>query len=443
MAVKHANLFSSDAAEIGLPYWWDGMEWPKLEAKLPEDADLLIIGAGYTGLSAAIAAHDAGAKVVVVDAGEPGQGASSRNGGMVGAHPRLPWETLDQHFGTEVADAVFAESGDALDWIHDFLSREEIDCDYEQCGRIQMAYTESHLANQKRLLAALEFKSAVKAELLDREAMQSEIKTPLYKGGILFPEHGALNPAKYHRGMLDAALRREIPIVSECAVLNWDRTGGGFDVTTSDGAIRADKLLLATNGYTPAAFRWFSRRIFALPSFIIATEPLSDNMIGDLAPGRRTMVETRARHSYFRLSPDGTRMLYGGRASMVGVDLRKAAARLHQTMCEVWPEMRGVKVSHVWMGNTGFSFRQMPHVGEHDGVHYALGFSGSGTVMAPYLGAKAALRALGDPGGETAYAKTALKPNLAHLGGTPHFLKAANVWYRGWVDGAENRAARR
>ena len=128
---------------------------------------------------------------------------------------------------------------------------------------------------------------------------------------------------------------------------------------------------------------------------------------------------------------------------MVGVDLRRAAGRLPQTMCEVWPEMAGVKLSHVWTGNTGFSFRQMPHVGERDGVHYALGFSGSGTVMAPYLGAKAALRALGAEGGETAYADTALRPSVMHLGGTPQFLKAANAWYRGCVDGAENRSARK
>ena len=436
------DLFSKDAARPGDPYWWEGMEWPVLDGALPERVELLVIGAGYTGLSAAIAAHDTGASVAVLDAGQPGQGASTRNGGMVGAHPRLPWETLMREFGAATADAVFAEAAPALDWVHAFMEREGVECDYEQCGRVQMAYTPTHFAGQKRLVERLHEKSRVKAEILDRDAMQSEIRTPLYKGAILFPEHGALNPAKYHRGMLDAVLRRDIPLIGNCAVKRWER-GEGFDVVTERGRVKADKLVLATNGYTPGAFGWFSRRIFPLPSYIIATEPLSANLIGDLAPGRRTMVETRARHSYFRLSPDGTRMLYGGRASMVNVDLHKAAARLHQTMCEVWPEMADVKVSHVWTGNTGFSFRQMPHVGEHDGVHYAMGYSGSGTVMAPYLGAKAALRALGDPEGDTSFAKTALRPSLMHAGGTPHFLKAANAWYRGWVDGAETRAARR
>ena len=437
------SVFSNDSATPGLPYWWDGFDWLKPEGMLPDRVDLLVIGAGYTGLSAAIAAHDAGASVVILDAGPAGQGASSRNGGMVGAHPRLPWDTLKQTFGASVADRVFAEAAPALSWLHEFMDKERIDCDYEQCGRVQMAYTDSHYAGQKRLVEALHSKSTVKAELLSAEEMQSEIKTPLYKGAIRFPEHGALHPAKYHRGMLAAVLRRNIPVVENCPVTNWARTAGEFEVHSSKGSVTAGKVVLATNGYTPASFGWFSRRVFPLPSYIIATEPLSANLIGDLAPGRRTMVETRARHSYFRLSPDGTRMLYGGRASMVGVNLKKAAARLHQTMCEVWPEMSDVKVSHVWVGNTGFSFRQMPHVGEHAGVHYALGFSGSGTVMAPYLGAKAALRALGVDGGETSFADTKLAPSLMHVGGQPHFLKAANAWYRGWVDGTENRAARR
>lgn len=128
---------------------------------------------------------------------------------------------------------------------------------------------------------------------------------------------------------------------------------------------------------------------------------------------------------------------------MVDTDLKKAAARLCQTMCEVWPELRDAKLSHVWTGNTGYSFGHMPSVGEHDGLHYAMGFSGSGTVMAPYLGAKAALRALGHEGGATAYADIHLGTRWFHRGGTPHFLKAADVWYRNWVDRRETRAARK
>ena len=201
-------------------------------------------------------------------------------------------------------------------------------------------------------------------------------------------------------------------------------------------------MLLATGGYTAAPFNWHVSRVFPLPSYIIATEPLAANLIGHLAPGRRMMVETRARHSYFRISPDGTRILFGGRASMVNVAADTAARRLRDTMCEIWPELKGTRISHSWRGNTGYSFTHMPHVGEDRGLHHALGYSGSGTVMAPWLGAKAAYRAMGDSRGETGYSQTHLARHWMHPGTRPHFLHAANAWYRTAVDWSENRQSR-
>src|SRR6056297_2059553 len=136
------------------------------------------------------------------------------------------------------------------------------------------------------------------------------------------------------------------------------------------------------------------------------------------------------------------RILSGVRASMWDTRLERGAERLRQTMCGIWPELQDVKISHAWYGFTGFSFNHMPQVGEHDGIFYAMGFSGSGTVMAPYLGAKVAYRALGDPRGETAYANTLFKKHFLHQFEKPHFLKAADVYYRHWVDRVENWQAR-
>ena len=107
-------------------------------------------------------------------------------------------------------------------------------------------------------------------------------------------------------------------------------------------------------------------------------------------------------------------------------------------MAEVWPELAPCRISHVWQGNTGYTFSHMPNVGEHEGLHHAMGYSGSGTVMAPYLGAKAAWRALDDPRGETAFALTSLRRSWLHPGRRPHFLKAADLWYRLWVDRRES-----
>ena len=437
-----AGMFAPDAAEPGFPYWWEALDDDTEFAPAPpERTDLLVIGAGYTGLSAAIAAHDAGARVAIIDAGRPGDGASTRNGGMVGAHPRRSWDALAQEFGADTADAIFAEAGTALDWLRDLIRREGIACDLQDTGRIQLAYTPAHFRAQQTLADAVNGKSGVTCKVVPKAELASEISTALYHGGILFPEHAALHPAKYHRGLLAAALRREILVVAHCPALTMAREGAMHVVRTPAGEVRAERIVLATNGYTRNPFNWFARRVFPLPSFLIATEPLSANLLGQLAPGRRMMVETRVRHSYFRLSPDGTRIVFGGRAAMVPIDLRTAAQRLHRTMTQIWPSLEGTRLTHVWTGNTGYTFGHMPHVGCHDGIHYALGFSGSGTVLAPYLGAKAAYQALGDPRGETAYSRPELTSRWYHRGSYPFFLHPAEVWFRQVRDRIEDRAS--
>jgi glycine/D-amino acid oxidase-like deaminating enzyme len=360
---------------------------------------------------------------------------------MVGAHPRLSHAALSETYGTQTADALFGEAGPALRWVQDMIAEEGIDCDFQQTGRIQLAYTADHFANQKALAAKVSEKSGVACEIVEREALGSEIATGLYHGGLLFPEHAALHPAKYHLGLLHSVLRRGIDVVADCPAVRLDPEGTRYVVSTPKGTIRAEKIVLATNGYTDTPFAWFARRVFPLPSFLIATEPLSANLIGELAPGRRMMVETRARHSYFRISPDGSRILFGGRAAMVPCHLEVAAARLRATMCEIWPVLQDTKLSHVWTGNTGYSFGHMPQVGAVGGLHYAMGFSGSGTVMAPYLGAKAGYAALGDPRKETAYTETKLRPRWYHWGARPRFLKPADLWYRHWVDRKERWAS--
>ena len=436
------SVLSSDHAPLGHPCWWEQADWPTLDSQPPEQVDLLIIGAGYTGLSGAIAAHDAGAKVAVIDAGQPGQGASTRNGVMVGAHPRLSWNELSNLFGDSVADGVFSEAAPSLEFVRNLIQTEGIDCDFQDTGRISLAWTEKQFENQRKTAEMVRQKTGIPCEIVEREHLSQEIATERYFGGMLIPSHAAVHPWKYHKGLLEAVLRREIPVCAHCPATAVERDGAAFMVKTPSGQVRADKVLLATNGYTHGPFRWFQKRVFPLPSYLIATEELPPNLIGHIAPGRRMMVETRARHSYFRVSPDGKRILYGGRASMRDIPLKTAATRLHQTMCQVWPELNDVKVTHAWTGNTGYSFNHMPSVGVQNGIHYAMGFSGSGTVMAPYLGAKAALQAIGDAKGETVYSQTQLQTHWLHQTRRPHFLKLADIWYRSVVDRKEGWASR-
>ena len=345
-------------------------------------------------------------------------------------------------FGPDTADGITQEAKTALEFVRSLIKNESIDAGHQHTGRISLAWTKAHFENQKRVAARMQEKSDVEVSIVERNDLGAEINTECYFGGMLLPEHGGIHPRKFHEGLLCSVLERGISVVPDCPARTWQRTRNGFLVETPKGTIAAKKIVLGTGGYATSNFPWFRQRVFPLPSFIVATERLDPDLIADLAPGRRMMVETRARHSYYRISPDGSRILYGGRSSMRPLELRNAALRLHKTMCQVWPSLSNVKLTHVWTGNTGYSFNHMPTVGEKDGIHYAMGYSGSGTVMAPYLGAKAGLRAA-EAGGETAYAHTKLQTSLLNPTGTPWFLYAADFWYRNWVDRIETAQGRK
>ena len=421
------------------PYWWrknNSVCVPKID--LPKKVDVLIIGGGYTGLCASLAANSVGANVLVIDKGNCGDGASTRNGGMFGAHPRLSWEKIKSIFGETVANNVFEEAPHALNFVKNIICENKIDCDFVNSGRIQLAWTKEHFVAQKQMAENISKKSATKIELLERSDLSRYIATEKYCGGIHFPEHCSIDPKKFHNGLIRAALNFGVNIKANCEAKNIKREGKYYCVTlTNNMTITASKVIMATNGYAGNHFPWFFRRVFPVPSYLISTEELSESFIRQLLPGNKMMVETRSTHSYFRSSPDSKRIIFGGRASMINIPHDKAKKRLQKTMSEIWPDIMNVGITNMWSGNTGFTFNQLPHLGKIDDIYYAMGFSGSGTVLAPYLGYKVGYQAFGDKRGETAYTLTSLRTNPIHLWSKPYFLKLVDIWYRLYVDNKE------
>ena len=428
---------------FGTPYWWqDGKPLPDLPTGVSGRCDLAIVGAGFTGLSAALTAARAGASVTVLEAGEPGQGASSRNGGMIGAHVRISHDDLCRAFGPDTALAVLKEAPAAYAHTRALILDERIDCDFQETGRLVLATTRAAQERQVAMAAKLKALTGYALTVVGREDLPAHIGSDIYAGGLLYPDHGGLQPRRFHDGLLALALKAGVRVVRNCPVRGVTGRPGAFMLDCAGGRLAADQVILATNGYTRAPFRWLARRVFPLPSFIIATEELPPDLIDELAPGRRMMVETRARHSYYRVSPDGRRIIFGGRAGTVPLSPERAASRLQATMLGIWPALKGVRITHSWRGNTGFTFTGIPHLGRHRGVHFALGYSGSGVAMAPYLGMKAAYRALGDARGETVYARTFPTTRFWHPGIRPYFLLGAELWYRQVVDRIEEAARR-
>ena len=426
---------------ITTPYWWE--EGAPLQAPcdaVPKTADLAVVGGGFTGLGAALAGAEKGASVVVFDAGQPGQGASTRNGGMIGAPHRPEFARELKTYGRDLASRLVREGCEGYAFTR---ALHEASGAFQQTGRVQLAFTRAHfeaMAERACLINELEPQGI---EVLNAEEMQAHIKSDIYFGGLYYADHGGVQPRRAHDGLMAKARAAGVTVCAECAVTGLRPEGEGFRLVTEKGSVLARRLVWATNGYTGTQNRWLARRIFQVPSFIIATEELPEGVIDRLAPGRRMMVESRARHSYFRPSPDGKRILFGGRAALVSIDAAEAARRLQRTMAEIWPEAAGWRITHSWQGWLGFTFARNPHVGAHEGVHFAYGYCGNGVALSPWLGRKAALRALGDPKGETAFAETRLESRSYHLGGWPWFMQLASPWWRFVVDGRETaRAAR-
>ncbi|MCK6452807.1 MAG: FAD-dependent oxidoreductase, partial [Alphaproteobacteria bacterium] len=224
-------------------------------------------------------------------------------------------------------------------------------------------------------------------------------------------------------------------VVDGTRVAAVERRAGGFDLRMPTGKVEAREVLVATNGYTDGAAPWLRRRLIPVASYIIATEPLPEETMRRLDPNGRMLSDTNRVLHYFRPSPDGTRILFGGRASFRSVTAREAAPILHRMMATIWPELASTRITHAWTGNVAFTFDFVPHIAEKDGVNYAAGCQGSGVAMASYLGYRAALKIAGRANRPSAFEGNDF-PTMPFYGGNPWFLPLVGSAYRlrDWLD---------
>lgn len=418
---------------IGAPFWFEdaGALKSSPQNHLPENADCVIIGGGLTGLSAARTLVKRGQHVIVLDAGSPGGGASCRNGGMVGGGHRLSWRQLSAEYGADLAQRLLHEAHlDSVSFVKQLIDEEKLACDFAECGRLRCAWTTADYDNAGRELEQLQKHLPLEAEMLPKQRQQQELATDLYAGGIVYHRHGSLNPAKFVAGLLQAASRAGATVIGNTPVTAIAEDNNALSVKTLRGRIRAGKVLIATNGYTPPCFPRLQRRVVPVPSFLCATAPLGKDAAAALIPGGKMIVETRARHCYYRLSPDGERLVFGARAAMHNTVSEKFARRqLRGLIREIFPSLEKVELSHSWRGLTGFSFDLLPNVGKQGNVWHALAYCGNGNSMAPWLGHNAALLMLGDNDNETAFFHTHFSDRRWYAG-RPWFLPLATAAFR-------------
>lgn len=425
------SIFTDDFKTT--PYWWDRTPRPALPSvDLPGNVDVAIIGSGYTGLHAAIAVARGGRSVLVFDAEDAGWGCSSRNGGQISTSVKLTFEELAKLHGPETAFAILKDGHNALSWIEQSVTDEGIDCDFRVNGRFHAAHNPVQYEKMAKAVQTQHKGLEVPAYVVPRAEQHSEMGTDTYFGGIVFENHASLDPGRYHQGLLDRALGLGVQIVTHCPVTAVEKCGHSFDVKSIKGTTRARDVIVATNGYTGAITPWQRRRVIPIGSYMIATEPLPREVVKRLMPQDRAYSDSRKVVHYYRLSPDGTRILFGGRVSVDETDTVKSAPRLRENLIEIFPELSEVRISHSWMGFVAYTFDTLAHAGQQDGLHYAMGYCGSGVSMASYMGMRVGNKVLGLAEGRSGSDDLKFQTRPLYYG-KPWFLSASIAYYR-WHD---------
>jgi glycine/D-amino acid oxidase-like deaminating enzyme len=411
------------------PIWWDDAPPVSVAPKpVAPSCDVAIVGAGYTGLSAAITLARAGRHVQVFDKLRAGEGASSRNGGIASGNLRPSLSAMIRRFGATRAMAMQAEAKAAREDLVQFIAREGIDCDFKLTGRFTGASSPDQYDRLRREAEALAATLGIEAFVLDRAHQRDALGTDYYWGGVVRMDIGGLHPAKLLAGMLRVANAAGAAIHGETAVVRMSPANGGFAVETARGKVQARDVIVATNGYTDAANPWLRRRLVPVASCIIATEPISANLMRTLMPKGYMCAETRKLHYYYRPSPDGRRILFGGRGGSLGDASVAATPRLKRALVDIFPELDETGVTHSWFGYVAMNRDMVPRVFSHDGIHYAAGYCGSGVVWARWAGQKAALNVLG--GIQQRSALDFRPPRAIPLyRGKPWFMPALFAWY--------------
>lgn len=422
--------------ESETPYWWQAAapETDKGESPPPR-CDVAIVGSGYTGLTAALYLATSGRQVVVLDREAIGFGASTRNGGIASGNLRLGVSQAKQQFGEDKARQFFNEGVAARNHLRDLIATNNIDCDYHLNGRFTGALTHKDLQNMSREVELFSELTGIEAYAVEQENVSQYIGSEAYVGGIVRTDIAHFHPGKFHHGLLTATRQAGASVLGYCGVEHIEKNDNrsGFNLQTARGQLQADEVIMATNGYNGKSLnRWLSKRIVPVKSRIIVTEALSKNLIATLAPNLRAMGENRKLFRYFRPGPEGDRMIFGSREPLVDGGLQKAVEHVRQGMVGVFPELGDAQIESSWAGNVAFSRSELPLLFQHEGIHYAMGYCGSGTVWAPWFGKQLAEHLI-SKNNFSEHSQPSLffgeaPPAIPLYYGKPWFLPAAMAW---------------
>jgi glycine/D-amino acid oxidase-like deaminating enzyme len=412
------------------PFWLDDapLRLPAIKP-LPTQADLVIVGSGYTGLSAAIEAARGGLSVLVLDRDAIGAGCSTRNGGQVSSSIKPELRALSARHGGDLAKRIRDEGYAALAFTKVLIARHGINCDWRRTGRYIAAHSPKQYEKLAKWAEARQRAGEPAITMVPHAEQLLELGSDRYFGGAVSPFNDAVHPAKLHAGLMRVAEASGVAVHGDSEVTGIQRDAEGFSIRVRNHTVAARHVLIATNGYTGKLSPWLHRRVIPIGSYMLATEPLARDVAEKLIPKGRMVVDTRRVVIYFRMSPDGRRLIFGGRAALSETDPARSLPHLYNMMLDVFPQLAGTAVSHSWNGFVAYTFDELPHIGVQDGVHYCMGYCGSGISLSLYFGMRAAQQILGRSEGATALDGLRFQTRPLYFG-KPWFLAPSVAFYR-------------
>jgi len=402
---------------------------PPLRAKVR--VETAVVGAGYTGLSTALHLAERGVAVRLLEANEPGWGAAGRNGGQVNPGLKHEPDEVERHLGVIYGPRLVRLAGEAPDYLFGLIDRLGIDCEARREGTIR-AVRRSRYAAALRSSTEQWGRRGALLECWDARQVAAAIGTRRYLAASFDPRGGSVNPLSLARGLAAAAIAAGAVIHGESRALRLERVGTGWRIETARGAVHAEKVVLATDGYSDELWPGLRTSIVPLYSSIIATEPLPDELAASILPGGGVVYESGAVTTYYRLDRD-RRLLMGGRGQQRRATQRADYEHLVRSALGLWPTLAGVSWTHWWNGQFALTpdFYPRLHIPERN-LWIALGYSGRGVALATALGAQLAAACSGADADNLALPATRVPKVPFH--GLWRLAVTARVAYGTWLD---------
>ena len=385
-------------------HWLDTVSIPagNPSQTLPEEVDVAVVGAGFTGLAAARTLALRGVTVAVLEAETFGWGASCRNAGMVLTGMKLPVPTLISRYGRKLVHRMYAASLASIDCVEKIVTDEKIDCNFSRCGHLEVASKQSHFDDYEEQAALIQREFNRQLKIIPKSDLRSEIGSDIYFGGMVDEMSVSVNPARYVAGLAQAVQRAGAQMFDHTRVEKIDQqsTNGtrSFSLRTPKGSVLAKEVILASGAYTTSASPALRKKVISIGSYILVTEILPEALAQELSPRNRMIYDSMHFTHYYRLTPD-RRLLFGGRAAFfpeTANTVNQSAEILYRDMLQIYPQLRDIKAECVWGGSLDFTLDVMPHAGQLDGMHYAVGYAGHGVAASTYFGTKIAGAICGD-----------------------------------------------